>query len=141
MTQVHKKIGWYLVIPGWKVDPSIQAQVHSKTGPEETNKHAHGCYQCHLLCLLVSDQLDDIVHNDDNYDNGDNGDNDDNGGSSDNDDSDHWLCWRFPLNLLNLGMDMFGGAQETDEVDTFNLIWFYFSSYTISLVGMEMLNC
>ena len=57
-------------------------QVHAKAGSEEKNKHPHGCCQCHLLCLLVSDELDDI--------DGDDGD-DDNDDDNDNDDNDH-LC-------------------------------------------------
>ena len=55
-----------------------------------------------------------VILNDDDGNDGD----DDNDDDDDNGDNDYWLYWRFPLNLLNLGMDVFGGAQDTDEVDT-----------------------
>ena len=74
-----------LYIPGSNVDAGCfdtgcLTQVHAKASSEEKNKHPHGCCQCHLLCLLVSDELDDI-DDDDDYNDDDN----------DNDDNDH-LC-------------------------------------------------
>ena len=51
-----------------QIDPWM-TQVHAKAGSEEENKHPHGRCQCHLLCLLVPDQLEDDDANADNDDN------------------------------------------------------------------------